>query len=172
MKINLNQKLSKKEVFKLVMQYLQLGGYQISELDEKRPWGGFFKIDEKDTDKFIKEFFYEDLSNALVPGVKLCPKILLVEPGKRLSWQYHKRRSEIWKVLQGPVEIVTSESDNHSDEKLLIEGDVIHIAKEERHRLIGLKYWGVIAEIWQHTDINHLSDEEDIVRVKDDFGRD
>jgi hypothetical protein len=27
------------------------------------------------------------------------------------------------------------------------------------------------AEIWQHTDVNHPSDEEDIIRVQDDFGR-
>jgi hypothetical protein len=30
---------------------------------------------------------------------------------------------------------------------------------------------GVIAEIWQHTDANHPSDEDDIIRVQDDFGR-
>jgi mannose-6-phosphate isomerase len=29
----------------------------------------------------------------------------------------------------------------------------------------------MIAEIWQHTDSNHPSDENDIVRVQDDFGR-
>jgi hypothetical protein len=29
----------------------------------------------------------------------------------------------------------------------------------------------IIAEIWQHTDAAQPSDEEDIVRVQDDFGR-
>jgi len=27
------------------------------------------------------------------------------------------------------------------------------------------------AEIWQHTDKNNPSDEDDIIRVQDDFGR-
>ena len=50
-------------------------------------------------------------------------------------------------------------------------GDTITLQQGERHRLIGLDEFAVIAEIWQHTDANHLSDEDDIVRVQDDFGR-
>jgi hypothetical protein len=41
----------------------------------------------------------------------------------------------------------------------------------QRHRLIGLDQWGVVAEIWQHTDSENPSDESDIVRLQDDFGR-
>jgi mannose-6-phosphate isomerase len=37
--------------------------------------------------------------------------------------------------------------------------------------LVGLDQWGVVAEIWQHTDVTNLSDESDIVRLQDDFGR-
>jgi hypothetical protein len=48
---------------------------------------------------------------------------------------------------------------------------VITLAQGERHRLVGLDVQGVIAEIWQHTDANHPSDEDDIIRVQDDFGR-
>ncbi|MCU0327251.1 MAG: phosphoheptose isomerase, partial [Spirosomaceae bacterium] len=40
-----------------------------------------------------------------------------------------------------------------------------------RHRLVGVNEWGIIAEIWQHTDPKNPSDENDIVRVQDDFGR-
>jgi mannose-6-phosphate isomerase len=29
----------------------------------------------------------------------------------------------------------------------------------------------LIAEIWQHTDSENPSDEDDIIRVSDDFGR-
>jgi hypothetical protein len=43
--------------------------------------------------------------------------------------------------------------------------------KGERHRLIGLENWGVVAEFWQHTDPEHPSDEDDIVRVQDDYKR-
>ena len=41
----------------------------------------------------------------------------------------------------------------------------------ERHRLVGLENWGVVAEFWQHTDPDHPSDEDDIVRVQDDYKR-
>ncbi|MFO0703343.1 MAG: phosphoheptose isomerase, partial [Patescibacteria group bacterium] len=40
-----------------------------------------------------------------------------------------------------------------------------------RHRLIGAGVWGVVAEIWQHTDPTKPSDEQDIVRVSDAYGR-
>jgi hypothetical protein len=41
----------------------------------------------------------------------------------------------------------------------------------ERHRLVGLDQLGIVAELWQHLDPAHPSDEEDIVRLQDDFGR-
>ncbi len=47
----------------------------------------------------------------------------------------------------------------------------MRIALGECHRLAGLEDWGVIAEIWQHTDIASPSDEQDIVRVADDHHR-
>jgi hypothetical protein len=50
-------------------------------------------------------------------------------------------------------------------------GEYIKLAQGERHRLIGLESQAIIAEIWQHTDATHASDELDIVRVQDDFGR-
>jgi hypothetical protein len=50
-------------------------------------------------------------------------------------------------------------------------GDLVALKQGERHRLIGLVDYAVIAEIWQHTDSNHHSDEDDIVRVEGDFGR-
>ena len=51
------------------------------------------------------------------------------------------------------------------------EGDQVVLKQGERHRLIGLDHFCVVVEIWQHTDANHPSDEEDIIRVQDDFGR-
>jgi hypothetical protein len=37
--------------------------------------------------------------------------------------------------------------------------------------LIGLDDWGIVAEIWQHTDESNPSDEDDIVRLQDDYSR-
>jgi hypothetical protein len=50
-------------------------------------------------------------------------------------------------------------------------GELVTHAKLVRHRLIGADSWGVVAEIWQHTDHTYPSEETDIVRVQDDFGR-
>ena len=51
------------------------------------------------------------------------------------------------------------------------EGDQLVLQQGEKHRLIGLNEASLVAEIWQHTDAIHPSDEEDIIRVQDDFGR-
>ena len=50
-------------------------------------------------------------------------------------------------------------------------GDKIEIAQGERHRIIGTDEYAVVAEIWIHTDKDNPSDEDDIVRIQDDFNR-
>ena len=102
---------------------------------------------------------------------KLSPKILLVKPGARLSWQYHHRRAETWRVIKGPVGVVRSLDDAQKDMIPHHNGDVITLQKGERHRLIGLDSWGVVAEFWQHTEAKSPSNEEDIVRLQDDYAR-
>lgn len=140
-------------------------------MDDNRPWGGFFVIDENGARKFIDTFFHELEENEFSQGKKLSPKILIVGPGKRLSWQYHHRRAEIWKLIGGRAGVSTSDNDEEKDMNLLNKGDVIRLKQGERHRLIGLDQWGIVAEIWQHTDPESPSDENDIVRLQDDFGR-
>ena len=102
---------------------------------------------------------------------KLSPKFLVVAPKKRLSWQYHFRRAEVWTVNSGPVGVVISETDEQSAPGVYQEGELITLPTGTRHRLVGLDNWGVVTEIWQHTDVAHPSDESDIVRLQDDFGR-
>ena len=53
----------------------------------------------------------------------------------------------------------------------LKEGEEIDIYQGERHRIIGTDEYAVVAEIWIHTDKDNPSDEDDIVRVQDDFNR-
>jgi len=54
---------------------------------------------------------------------------------------------------------------------IINEGGQLVLQQGERQPLIGLDDYSVVAEIWQHTDGNHPSDEDDIIRVQDDFGR-
>lgn len=171
MELKLTPNLSKKEVFEQVKTYLESNNFKIINYDKTRPWGGFYVIDESQSQQFI-DFFFKDFPEKKRQTLgKLSPKILMVQGGKRLSWQYHLRRAEIWKVINGEVGVMTSNNDKEGDLQLKKKDDIIILKQGERHRLIGTQSWGIIAEIWQHTDVGHPSNEEDIVRVQDDFGR-
>jgi mannose-6-phosphate isomerase len=159
------------EVFEKWERILRSEGFEFESTDFDRPWGGFFVIREEDADLFMRTYYPEEDATSLTKGGKVSPKILIVAPGKRLSWQYHHRRSEVWKVVEGIVGVKRSLSDEQGPLILYKEGETIVLHKGERHRLIGLDEVGVIAEIWQHTDPDHPSDENDIVRLQDDFGR-
>jgi mannose-6-phosphate isomerase len=67
--------------------------------------------------------------------------------------------------------MMRSDTDDSGEITNLIIGETIEIKAEERHRLIGQSEWSIVAEIWQHTDSKDPSDENDIVRVQDDFAR-
>ena len=128
-------------------------------------------INEKQVQEFVNKFFDGINIQTLKIGGKLSPKLLLWKPNSKLSWQYHYRREEIWKVFKGKVGISRSHDNEQSPIVKLDEGDEIKLVKGERHRLIGLDNYAVLAEIWQHTDPNNPSDENDIVRLSDDYGR-
>jgi len=162
---------SKQAVFKEIEQKLTEQGFIMDAQDQTRPWGGFFVIKEDQAQKFADTYFDGMSVDQLKISGKLSPKILVVAPDKRLSWQYHHRRAEIWKVVKGKVGVVTSDTDEEGELQELMPGELITLQQGERHRLVGLKEWGVLAEIWQHTDVELPSNEDDIVRVQDDFGR-
>ena len=146
-------------------------GFDIISKDFERPWGGFLVINENQVQEFANKFFDGINIQNLKIGGKLNPKILIVKPNSKLSWQYHHRREEIWKVFKGKVGTSRSKDNEQSPIVKLNEGDEIKLQKGERHRLIGLDDYAVLAEIWQHTDPNNPSDEDDIVRLSDEYGR-
>lgn len=162
---------TKTDIFNRVQQYLDSLGLKAVAKDDGRPWGGFLVIDENQAEKFAAQFFPGIEVNDLKISGKLSPKILIVQPQKRLSWQYHFRRAEIWKLVAGEAGIVTSDTDVEGTLQHLKINEIIRLKQGQRHRLVGLNGWGMISEIWQHTDASNPSDENDIVRVQDDFGR-
>ena len=160
-----------KTVFEIVTNFLAEKNLAIASIDDARPWGGFFVLDESEANHFISIFFPHLTNKELNIVGKLSPKILVVAPHKRLSWQYHHRRAEIWKLIGGEAAVMVSDTDEETEIISLKKGDIIELKQGERHRLIGTENWGVIAEIWRHTNADFPSDENDIVRVQDDFGR-
>lgn len=161
----------KEQAFASIGKDIEQNGLKVISVDQSRPWGGFFVINEAQTPLFTELCFP---GFALTPeqiSHRLSPKILVVAPHQRLSWQYHLRRAELWRVLTGPVTVVRSKTDTEQNPERFNAGDVIDLAPGQRHRLVGLDNWGIIAEIWEHTDPANPSDEDDIVRLQDDFGR-
>jgi mannose-6-phosphate isomerase-like protein (cupin superfamily) len=169
--IQFAESIHKETVFCTVKDFITTKGFVIANEDTSRPWGGFLVIDEAQAPQFIATFFPQFSPKDFEGFDKLSPKILIVAPQQRLSWQYHHRRSEIWTVIGGNAAIVRSENDEQNEQEKLPLGTTVSLEKGERHRLVGVDEWGIIAEIWQHTDANDPSDEDDIVRVQDDFGR-
>ena len=160
------------EYFLITRNEIESFGYQIISQDLNRPWGGFLVINEKQSQKFSNQFFDGLKIESLKITEKLSPKILIINPNSRLSWQYHYRRKEIWKVFKNEVGVIKSTDNNETEMKIFNVGDVIELQKGERHRLIGLSDFGIVAEIWIHTDPANPSDENDIVRLQDDYARD
>jgi|SRR5919199_3704348 mannose-6-phosphate isomerase len=107
---------------------------------EGRPWGRFEK-------------FHENKSCTI--------KLIYINANSRLSLQYHKKRSEFWKVIKGTAMI-------ELDEKaiLLREGDTITIPRQAKHRVAARESECVILEI-----AYGRFDENDIVRLEDDYRR-
>jgi mannose-6-phosphate isomerase len=107
---------------------------------ENRPWGKFEKFHEN----------------------KPCTvKLIYVNANSRLSLQYHKKRSEFWKIIKGTAMV-------EIDEKTITlqEGETITIPRQTKHRVLALENDCIILEI-----AYGKFDENDIVRLEDDYHR-
>ncbi|MDW0121262.1 MAG: phosphomannose isomerase type II C-terminal cupin domain [Nitrososphaeraceae archaeon] len=107
---------------------------------EIRPWGRFEK-------------FHENKSCTV--------KLIYVNANSRLSLQYHKKRSEFWKVIKGTAVV-------EIDKKTIVlkEGETITIPRQAKHRVLALESDCIILEI-----AYGRFDENDIVRLEDDYQR-
>ena len=159
-------------------------GLAIDEVDDRRPWGGFVKFTHGSVDRFLEAYWgtfltdywrdmladYAKRARVATPPLQLDAKLLLVAPGERLSLQSHARRSELWRVLEGPVVVVTGSTEENVADRQVKPGEVVRIQNGHLHRLAAPHSgWGVIAEIWLHEDAANPSDEYDIQRYDDDY---
>lgn len=113
---------------------------------EERPWGSFRVI-------------RNDL------GYKV--KSIVVEPGRRLSLQSHKHRSEHWVVVRG-VATTNVETETSKVEQIVNPNESIYIPVGAIHRLSN--NGTVPLEIIEVQVGNYLG-EDDITRYQDDFSR-
>lgn len=172
MKVSFESNESKHSVIDKIREELGALALGISSEDTARPWGAFFVIGRASEDKFINDYFSDVSKDEIYKyGTNISPKILLVAPEQELSWQYHHRRAELWKVVKGPIGVVQSANDEVTETRTYNDGELVKHDAEIRHRLVGKDNWGIVAEIWQHTDPDQPSDEDDIVRLEDNYGR-
>ena len=116
-------------------------GFAAGIVEDVRPWGRF------------RRFPHEDAGSI---------KIITVEPGGRLSLQYHEGRAEFWVVLDDGLEITVGDRvwRAAANEEIVIPRRAPH-----RARNVGTAP-ARFMEIW----IGHSS-EADIVRLQDDYRR-
>lgn len=149
-------------------------GYEIIEKNDQKPWGAYLRIDSQQADQFVSEFFPElnpETARMGIPGAELSPKFLIVSPRQRLSWQRHSRRAERWRFLT-PGAYYKSPTEEQGEVVPATAGEVVQFERGECHRLCGLEEgYVIVAEIWQHSDPAHPSDEDDITRLQDDYQR-
>lgn len=163
--------ISKQQAIEKIEGWLRNLGLEVSTKDLERPWGAFWHIKPEKINLFLSLFFPKIKAEI---KLDISPKILLISPKECLSWQYHQRRNEIWKILN-PVGILLNDTDDIPSEEQIEtknQGEITKIPAKKRHRAIGLENsFGLIAEIWEHLNSEDPSNEEDVIRVQDDYGR-
>lgn len=88
-------------------------------------------------------------------------KIIDVNPNSKLSLQYHTKRSEYWLVLNGNGQVQIED-----DFFEAIQGEEYFIRKGLKHRIIAGNKGLSILEV----SMGEV-DEDDIVRLEDDYNR-
>lgn len=109
---------------------------------EIRPWGVFFVIHDESNYKL---------------------KRIEVNPGGRLSYQYHEKRSEAWTIVQGKGTIKL-------DDKIkdYYKGQTIIIPQGSKHRI---QNNGQEKLIFIEVQTGSYFGEDDIIRIEDDYNR-
>jgi len=90
-------------------------------------------------------------------------KRIVVKPGKRLSLQKHFHRNEHWIVVSGTAEVQVGD-----EKKLVRPNESTYIKMGEIHRLGNP---GKIPVVLIEVQVGEYTDEDDIIRIEDDFKR-
>lgn len=118
-------------------------GHYVSMDRSERPWGHYHVLADEEDHKV---------------------KRIYVEPGMRISYQRHTKRSEHWFFLRGEgVAVLNKENFKVGP------GDTIDIPAGMAHRIENVGEVGplVFVEVQHGTYFG----EDDIIRLEDDFGR-
>ena len=106
------------------------------------PWGRYFVLHDE-------------------PSYKL--KRIEVDPGGRLSYQYHHKRAEVWTIVEG-TGLVTLNGKNKNYSK----GDIVVIPQGVKHRI---ENKGLEKIVFIEVQTGTYFGEDDIIRIEDDYNR-
>ena len=115
----------------------------MSSATENRPWGTFEVLLETEYTKVKK---------------------IVVLPKQRLSLQYHHHRSEVWTIVKGDGEFTDGENGFS-----VCAGNILEIQQGDKHRITAGDEGVIFIEV-QLSSMGIL-DEEDIIRLEDDYNR-
>lgn len=96
-----------------------------------------------------------------MPGYKT--KVFSVNPGSRLSLQIHNHRKEMWSIVKG--EGLCTVGNNIIQ---VSENSLISVPCGAKHRIENLSQTDLIVS---EVQIGDYVEEDDIVRLEDDYGR-
>jgi mannose-6-phosphate isomerase len=108
----------------------------------ERPWGTYEIIREDEKSKV---------------------KRIVVNPGKRLSYQTHEKRSEYWVIVEGTGQVLIDDVPSAA-----LAGDAFIIDQGIAHRIANV---GEDNLVFIEVQLGIYFGEDDIVRIEDDFGR-
>lgn len=109
-----------------------------------RPWGEYYGWDR---------------------GKKWNLKTVYIKPRKRLSLQYHHHRSEFWMLVEGDATATIQRKGKLAKRVPLKKGELTYVDKKVIHRLESKRGARIVEIAFGN------SDEKDIVRIEDDYGR-
>jgi len=109
---------------------------------DERPWGRYFVLQDEANYKL---------------------KRIEVEPGQRLSYQYHNKRSETWIIIEGSALVTIDENSKeyNAGESVIIPLKAKHRVENKSNSLL----------VFIEVQIGSYFGEDDIIRLNDDYGR-
>lgn len=125
------------------------------------------KILKTDRKEMMTDFFAETRNwgefEVLRDGTHYKSKIIRVDPGQRLSYQSHEKRSEHWVIIKGEAEVTLDDK-----QMMLKSGQHVYIPQGAKHRVANKN--GHSLEFIE-IQVGEYFGEDDIQRYSDDYGR-
>lgn len=96
-------------------------------------------------------------------GDRICGKVITIDTGRRLSFQYHERKEEAVFVLTGVLRLHLEDESGVVTTRDMGPGESAHVPVGRKHRF----------EAVERVELVEVSTPEldDVVRLQDDFGR-